>query len=273
MSVATVIIDDEKLGVFTQNCLGNLGFENRICEALCALAIKMVEHSGSPSKSIEEIRERLNVMKANIAGVNQDDLIPQVFLQDELSTLAEKKVVLNRFRDIPDSLVIARARNLVVSTLNPVKNMSEGVDRLNIPSSVAELYPSDVNMFIAEGEVSCGTLDIVAENLDKFRIVALATGSNVTLLVDQVKTFKPQLVVARNESLVDELKEALAVVEDRLEFIPSELRRFEGKDIALANKKTLIAGDPFVLPLVHKHKVKIPPADSEHFAIFQIGFR
>ncbi|CAL5363362.1 unnamed protein product [Camellia sinensis] len=100
--------------------------------------------------------------------------------------------------------------------------MSEGVDRLNIPSSVAELYPSDVNMSIAEGEVSCGTLDIVAKNPDKFRIVALATGSNVTLLADQVKTFKPQLVVVRNESLVDVLKEVLADVEDKLEFIPSE---------------------------------------------------
>ncbi|KAI7980577.1 hypothetical protein LOK49_Contig133G00003 [Camellia lanceoleosa] len=188
-------------------------------------------------------------MKANIARVNQDDLIPQVFLQDELSTLAEKafnilqprwsdiikyegseKAVLNRFRDILDSLVIARARNLV-SALNLVKNMSKGVDRLNTPSSVAELYPSDVNMSIAKGEVSCWafrcailfqTLDIVAENPDKFRIVALAIGSNVTLLADQVKTFKPQLVVVRNESLVDELKEALADVEDKLEFIPSE---------------------------------------------------
>ncbi|RWW63851.1 hypothetical protein BHE74_00028951 [Ensete ventricosum] len=43
-----------------------------------------------------------------------------------------------------------------------------------------------------------------------------------------------------------------------------------GKDIALANKETLIAGGPFVLPLAHKHKVKILPADSEHSAVFQI---
>nr|WJV41848.1 1-deoxy-D-xylulose-5-phosphate reductoisomerase [Phlomoides rotata] len=42
-----------------------------------------------------------------------------------------------------------------------------------------------------------------------------------------------------------------------------------GKDIALANKETLIAGGPFVLPLAHKHNVKILPADSEHSAIFQ----
>lgn len=43
-----------------------------------------------------------------------------------------------------------------------------------------------------------------------------------------------------------------------------------GKDIALANKETLIAGGPFVLPLAHEHKVKILPADSEHSAIFQV---
>ena len=43
-----------------------------------------------------------------------------------------------------------------------------------------------------------------------------------------------------------------------------------GKDIALANKETLIAGGPFVLPLAKKHNVKILPADSEHSAIFQV---
>jgi hypothetical protein len=43
----------------------------------------------------------------------------------------------------------------------------------------------------------------------------------------------------------------------------------EGKDICLANKETLIAGGPFVLPLAAQHGVKILPADSEHSAIFQ----
>ncbi|GFZ17461.1 1-deoxy-D-xylulose 5-phosphate reductoisomerase [Actinidia rufa] len=123
-------------------------------------------------------------------------------------------------------------------------------------------------------------------------------GSNVTLLAGQVRTFKPQLVAVRNESLVGELKEALADVEDKPEIIPGEQGVIEvarhpdavtvvtgivgcaglkptvaaieaGKDIALANKETLIAGGPFVLPLAHKHKVKILPADSEHSAIFQ----
>ena len=43
-----------------------------------------------------------------------------------------------------------------------------------------------------------------------------------------------------------------------------------GKDIALANKETLIAGGPYVLPLAKKHGINILPADSEHSAIFQV---
>ncbi|KAL8546339.1 hypothetical protein ACS0TY_006162 [Phlomoides rotata] len=142
------------------------------------------------------------------------------------------------------------------------------------------------------------TLEIVAENPDKFRVVALAAGSNVTLLADQVKAFKPQLVSVRDESLVNELKEALSGLEHKPEIIPGEQGIIEvtrhpdavtvvtgivgcaglkptvaaieaGKDIALANKETLIAGGPFVLPLAHNHNVKILPADSGHSAIFQ----
>ncbi|KAI5416980.1 1-deoxy-D-xylulose 5-phosphate reductoisomerase, chloroplastic [Lathyrus oleraceus] len=148
------------------------------------------------------------------------------------------------------------------------------------------------------GSIGTQTLDIVAENPDKFKVVALAAGSNVTLLVDQVKRFKPQLVAVRNESLIAELEEALKDVDQKPEIIPGEQGIIEvarhpdavtvvtgivgcaglkptvaaieaGKDIALANKETLIAGGPFVLPLARKHNVKILPADSEHSAIFQ----
>ncbi|KAL5064468.1 hypothetical protein RYX36_026205, partial [Vicia faba] len=69
------------------------------------------------------------------------------------------------------------------------------------------------------GSIGTQTLDIVAENPDKFRVVALAAGSNIALLVDQP---------------------TVAAIE-------------AGKDIALANKETLIAGGPFVLPLARKH--------------------
>ncbi|KAG0493506.1 hypothetical protein HPP92_004500 [Vanilla planifolia] len=158
--------------------------------------------------------------------------------------------------------------------------------------------PKPISIVGSTGSIGTQTLDIVAENPDKFRVVALAAGSNVTLLADQVKTFKPQLVAIRNESLVGALKDALDDSDYNPEIIPGEEGLIEvarhpdavtvvtgivgcaglkptvaaieaGKDIALANKETLIAGGPFVLPLAHKHKVKILPADSEHSAIFQ----
>ncbi|CAH9102069.1 unnamed protein product [Cuscuta europaea] len=158
--------------------------------------------------------------------------------------------------------------------------------------------PKPISILGSTGSIGTQTLDIVAENPDKFKVVALAAGSNVSLLVDQVKTFRPKLVSIRHESLVDELKEALSGLEDKPQIIPGEQGAIEvarhpdavtvvtgivgcaglkptvaaieaGKDIALANKETLIAGGPFVLPLAQKHNVKILPADSEHSAIFQ----
>ncbi|ESR53056.1 1-deoxy-D-xylulose 5-phosphate reductoisomerase [Citrus sinensis] len=158
--------------------------------------------------------------------------------------------------------------------------------------------PKPISVLGSTGSIGTQTLDIVAEHEDKFRVVALAAGSNITLLADQVKRFKPQVVAVRNESLLDEIKEALANVEEKPEILAGEQGVIEaarhpdavtvvtgivgcaglkptvaaieaGKDIALANKETLIAGGPFVLPLAHKHNIKILPADSEHSAIFQ----
>ncbi|TKY68674.1 1-deoxy-D-xylulose 5-phosphate reductoisomerase [Spatholobus suberectus] len=159
--------------------------------------------------------------------------------------------------------------------------------------------PKLISVLGSTGSIGTQTLSIVAEFPERFKVVGLAAGSNITLLADQIKTFKPQVVGLRNESLIDELKEALADVEHKPEIIPGEQGVIEaarhpdaatvvtgivgcaglkptvaaieaGKDIALANKETMIAGAPFVLPLAHKHNIKILPADSEHSAIFQI---
>ncbi|CAH2043789.1 unnamed protein product [Thlaspi arvense] len=136
--------------------------------------------------------------------------------------------------------------------------------------------PKPISIVGSTGSIGTQTLDIVAENPEKFRVVALAAGSNVTLLVDQVKRFRPALVAVRNESLVNELKEALAGLDYKPEIIPGEQGVIEvarhpdavtvvtgivgcaglkptvaaieaGKDIALANKETLIAGGPFCI--------------------------
>ncbi|KMZ69439.1 1-deoxy-D-xylulose-5-phosphate reductoisomerase [Zostera marina] len=158
--------------------------------------------------------------------------------------------------------------------------------------------PKPIAIVGSTGSIGTQTLDIVAENPEKFRVVALAAGSNIDLLAQQVKAFKPELVAIRNGSLIGQLKEALADADYKPVIIAGEEGVIEvachpdaatvvtgivgcaglkptvaaieaGKDIALANKETLIAGGPFVLPLAHKHNVKILPADSEHSAIFQ----
>ncbi|CAI0398652.1 unnamed protein product [Linum tenue] len=116
--------------------------------------------------------------------------------------------------------------------------------------------PKPISIVGSTGSIGTQTLDIVAENPDKFRVVALAAGSNVTLLAEQVARHPDAVSVVTGIVGCAGLKPTVAAIE-------------AGKDIALANKETLIAGGPFVLPLAHKHNVKILPADSEHSAIFQ----
>lgn len=158
--------------------------------------------------------------------------------------------------------------------------------------------PKPISLVGSTGSIGTQTLDIVAENPDSFRVVALAAGSNVTLLSEQVRQFKPKMVSIQNSSLVAELKEAIKDVHPQPIILTGEegiieVARHEeavtvvtgivgcaglkptvaaieaGKDIALANKETLIAGGPYVLPLAKKHGINILPADSEHSAIFQ----
>ncbi|CAN1334785.1 1-deoxy-D-xylulose 5-phosphate reductoisomerase, chloroplastic, partial [Linum perenne] len=116
--------------------------------------------------------------------------------------------------------------------------------------------PKPISIVGSTGSIGTQTLDIVAENPDKFKVVALAAGSNIALLADQVARHPDAATVVTGIVGCAGLKPTVAAIE-------------AGKDIALANKETLIAGGPFVLPLAHKHNVKILPADSEHSAIFQ----
>ena len=155
-----------------------------------------------------------------------------------------------------------------------------------------------ITLLGSTGSIGTQTLDIVQHNPDKFRLVGIAAGRNVTLLAEQVRQFKPEIVAIRDESKLAELKDAIADVDPQPQILAGadgivEVARYgnaeavvtgivgcagllptiaaieAGKDIALANKETLIAGGPVVLPLVEKHGVKLLPADSEHSAIFQ----
>ncbi|XP_048427983.1 1-deoxy-D-xylulose 5-phosphate reductoisomerase, chloroplastic-like isoform X1 [Pyrus x bretschneideri] len=88
----------------------------------------------------------------------------------------------------------------------------------------------------------------------------------------QEKVVKLSKQLSHLKSLVSRHPDAVTVVTGIVGsagLTPTVVAIEAGKDIALANKETLIAGGPIVLPLAPKHNVKILPADSEHSAIFQ----
>ncbi len=155
-----------------------------------------------------------------------------------------------------------------------------------------------ISILGSTGSIGTQTLDIVAQYPDRFRAVGLAAGNNIELLAKQIRQFKPEIVATYYEEKLPALKEAIADLDERPEILAgaagvAEVARYgksqtvvtgivgyagllptiaaieAGKDIALANKETLIAAGPVVLPLIEKYGVKLLPADSEHSAIFQ----
>ena len=155
-----------------------------------------------------------------------------------------------------------------------------------------------ISILGSTGSIGTQTLDIVTHHPEQFRVVGLAAGGNISLLAEQIRQFKPEIVATSYPEKLAELQEAIADLPNPPQILTgaegvAEVARYgdaqsvvtgivgcagllptiaaieAGKDIALANKETLIAGAPVVLPLVKKHGVKLLPADSEHSAIFQ----
>jgi len=178
----------------------------------------------------------------------------------------------------------------------------------NCPSDPEEFYSGiaansetivkAITLLGSTGSIGTQTLDIVAQHPDQFRIVGLAAGRNVEMLAAQIRQFRPSIAAICEVDKLSELKEAIADIDPQPILLAGEEGIVEvarygdaqsvvtgivgcagllptiaaieaGKDIALANKETLIAGGPVVLPLVEKYKIKLLPADSEHSAIFQ----
>lgn len=155
-----------------------------------------------------------------------------------------------------------------------------------------------ISILGSTGSIGTQTLDIVTNHPDRFRVVGLAAGRNIELLTEQIRQFQPEIVATCYQEKLPELQEAIASLPNPPQILAgsegvAEVARYgdaetvvtgivgcagllptiaaieAGKNIALANKETLIAGAPVVLPLVKKHGVKLLPADSEHSAIFQ----
>ena len=145
------------------------------------------------------------------------------------------------------------------------------------------------------GSIGTQTLEVVRENGD-LQITALAAGGNVDLMEKQIREFHPRLVAVWTEEKAKELRDRvkdlpvkvvsgmdglLEVATDPASEIlvtaivgmigirPTIAAMKAGKDIALANKETLVTAGHIIMPLAEECHVKILPVDSEHSAIFQ----
>jgi len=147
------------------------------------------------------------------------------------------------------------------------------------------------------GSIGCHTLEIVHMHPEKFTVIALAAGRNVELLAKQVEIFHPEIAVVLNEAFAMDLEKHLSRNRDveilygdkgytrvaALEevdvvvsamvgaagLIPTLAAIDAGKDVALANKETLVMAGEIVMKRAASNQVKILPVDSEHSAIFQ----
>lgn len=158
---------------------------------------------------------------------------------------------------------------------------------------------SDVKKRIAvlgsTGSIGTQTLEVVRNNSD-FIIDVLAAGSNAEALEKQVREFSPRLVCVYKEEAAGKLKASIADTDtlvvtgmeglieaagfDTTDIVVTAMVGMigirptieaikAGKDIALANKETLVTAGHIIMPLSKKHGVRILPVDSEHSAIFQ----
>jgi len=146
------------------------------------------------------------------------------------------------------------------------------------------------------GSVGTQALDVVRAFPDLLQVSVLTAGSNVDLLIAQAREFKPTAVIITNESAYGQLKESLSDLDIRVlsgvealaetmelpeidvvlnaivgaaGLKPTVVAIKHGKDIALANKETLVVAGELIMGLATENQVRILPVDSEHSAIFQ----
>ena len=145
------------------------------------------------------------------------------------------------------------------------------------------------------GSIGTQTLEVARNNGD-LEIVSLAAGSNIKKLEEQIREFHPRLVAVWAEEKAKELRDAVkdldvkvvsgmdglirvctlpeaeivvTAIVGMIGIVPTIAAMKEGKDIALANKETLVTAGHIIIPLAKETGVKILPVDSEHSAIFQ----
>ena len=146
------------------------------------------------------------------------------------------------------------------------------------------------------GSIGTSTLDIVAAYPERFQVIGLTAGKNLELLASQIKRFSPRIVaVAEKEDVprlrdicpdmavkivggaeglievatIEEADMVVAAIVGAAGLLPTAAAIRAGKDIALANKETLVTAGHIFMNMIREHGVNLYPVDSEHSAIFQ----
>lgn len=153
----------------------------------------------------------------------------------------------------------------------------------------------NITVLGSTGSIGTQTLDVVRNNTD-LNITALSVNSNIELLEKQIREFHPKIVCVMEESYAKDLKDNIKDMEVKvvtgmdgliecatyetshivvtamvgmIGIMPTIEAIKAGKDIALANKETLVCAGHIIMPLVRQYNVSLYPVDSEHSAIFQ----
>ena len=159
-----------------------------------------------------------------------------------------------------------------------------------------ELKLKRVTILGATGSIGTQTLDVISQNPDDFEVVALTASESVEKMAELIQRFCPSYAVMKNEEKAEELRKLLpnhsceilygmdgfvavstlpnvdvvvAAMVGMIGLRPVMEAIRAGKDIALANKETLVTAGHIIMPLAKEYGVSILPVDSEHSAIFQ----
>lgn len=154
----------------------------------------------------------------------------------------------------------------------------------------------NISILGSTGSIGVSTLEIISAHPDRFRVIAMTAGKNLELFVRQIRQFTPRIAVVASVEDVPRLKELCsgldvtilggvegliaAATADETEMVVAAIVGAAGlvptaaairarKDIALANKETLVTAGHLFMDLVEEFGVRLFPVDSEHSAIFQ----
>ncbi|OPX33977.1 MAG: 1-deoxy-D-xylulose-5-phosphate reductoisomerase [Desulfobacteraceae bacterium 4484_190.1] len=147
------------------------------------------------------------------------------------------------------------------------------------------------------GSIGVNALKVIQSNPEKYRVIALGAGKNIDLLLKQIEAFRPVSVALKDEKLASEMRRRLpkdlrpdilygqegfvqlstldkadtiiSAMTGAAGLLPTFAAIKAGKNIALANKETMVMAGPLVMSEAHKQGVSVIPIDSEHSAILQ----